>query len=484
MTLGAGTAMTVDRRGGALVGGVWIDGPEVDEVRDKYSGDVVSLIGRASRDLVDRAVGTASEAFKQTDFPPYRRYEVLANASQLLQERKSEFIETMVTETGFTVNDCEAELNRSTQTLLVAAEEAKRITGELVPIDAAPGQDPRRLAFTVRMPVGVVCAITPFNSPVNTVAHKVAPALAAGNCVVLKPSSYVRLTAAKFCELLLEAGTPPGFLSVVLGSSDVGTWLLEDQRIRFYTFTGSTAVGRIVQQHAGLRRTQLELGNISATIVCADANLELAAERCVGASFRKAGQVCTSVQRLLVERSVMDEFAAALVRRTKELTVGDPREPGATVGPMIDESETERAESWLQEATQSGARVLVGGERTRSVLQPTILSDVSTRMKVVNDEIFAPVISLMPFDDYDDAIEVANSTPFGLAVGVFTRDLTRALETARRLQMGTIHINDTSSSRVDLMPYGGLKDSGFGQEGPKYAIREMTEERLVTLNPS
>ena len=461
-----------------------MDAPDVDEVRDKYSGDVLSLVGRATHDLTGRAVETACEAFKSIEFPPYRRYEVLATASQLLQERKSEFIETMVGETGFTVNDCEAELNRSTQTLLVAAEEAKRITGELVPVDAAPGQDQRRLAFTVRMPVGVVCAITPFNSPVNTVAHKVAPALAAGNCVVLKPSSYVRLTAAKFCELLLEAGTPPGFLSVVLGSADVGTWLLEDQRIRFYTFTGSTAVGRIIQQYAGLRRTQLELGNISATIVCADANLELAAERCVGASFRKAGQVCTSVQRLLVERSVMEEFADSLVQRTKQLTVGDPREPGAAVGPMIDESEAQRAESWLQEATQSGARVLVGGERTRTLLQPTILSDVSTRMKVVNEEIFAPVISLMPFESYDEAVEVANSTPFGLAVGVFTRDLTRALETARRLQMGTIHINDTSSSRVDLMPYGGLKDSGFGREGPRYAIREMTEERLVTLNPS
>ena len=476
--------MAVDRRGGAFIHGEWMDTSEVDEVRDSFSGDVIARIGKANRDLTDRAVEIACEAFKSTDFPPYHRYEVLATASRMLDARKSEFIETMVGETGFTINDCDAELTRCVQTLLVSAEEAKRITGELVPVDAAPGQDPRRLAFTVRMPVGLVCAITPFNSPVNTVAHKVAPALAAGNSVVLKPSSYVRLTAAKFCELLLDAGTPPGYLSVVFGSSEVGTWLLEDQRVRFYTFTGSTEVGRVIQQYAGLRRTQLELGNISATIVCADANLDLAADRCVGASFRKAGQVCTSVQRLLVERNIMDEFAEALVRRTEELIVGDPRKPGAMVGPMIDESEAERAESWVQEATQSGAKVLVGGGRAQAVLQPTILSDVATDMKVVSDEIFAPVIALIPFDDYDDAIDVANATPFGLAVGVFTRDLTRALETTRRLQMGTIHINDTSSSRVDLMPYGGLKDSGFGHEGPRYAIRDMTEERLVTLNPA
>jgi succinate-semialdehyde dehydrogenase/glutarate-semialdehyde dehydrogenase len=476
--------MLVHRRGGAFVGGEWVDAPEVNEIRDRFSGGIISTIGKATRDLTRLAVDSACEAFAKTEFPPYRRYEVLSAASLLLQARRSEFVETMIGETGFTVLDCETELNRCVQTLMVSAEEAKRITGELVPIASAPGEDQRRLAFTIRMPIGVVCAITPFNSPVNTVAHKVAPALAAGNSVVLKPSSYVPVTAAKFCELLHEAGTPAGYLNVVLGSAEVGAWLLEDQRVRFYTFTGSTEVGRIIQREAGLRRTQLELGNISATIVCADANLELAADRCVGASFRKAGQVCTSVQRILVERSIMDEFAASLERRVRALEVGDPREAGTAVGPMIDENEARRAESWVQEATQTGATLLVGGERNGALLTPTILSDVSLSMKVVSSEIFAPVISLVPFDDYEHAIELANGTPFGLSVGVFTRDITRALECVRRLEMGTIHINDTSSSRVDLMPYGGVKDSGFGHEGPRYAIRDMTEQRLVTLNPS
>jgi succinate-semialdehyde dehydrogenase/glutarate-semialdehyde dehydrogenase len=301
--------------------------------------------------------------------------------------------------------------------------------------------------------------------------------------VVLKPASYVPLTSALLCELLLDAGTPPGFLNLVFGGGDIGTCLLKDQRIRFYTFTGSTDVGRIIQQHAGLRRTQLELGNISATIVCADAKLDVAAEKCVGASFRKAGQVCTSIQRILVDRKVADAFAAEVLARTRKLKVGNPHEADTFVGPMIHEKDAVRAGDWVAEAKGQGAKVLAGGERSRAVLQPTLLTDVKPSMKVVNDEIFAPVVSLIPFDSYDEAVNIANNTPFGLSVGVFTSDITRALGSIRKLNMGSIHINDTSSSRVDLMPYGGIKDSGFGQEGPRYAIRDMTEERLVTLNP-
>lgn len=467
-----------------LIGGDWLECPERLQVRDKFTGEVVGTVGRATRELTARAVSAAAHAFRTEQFPPYRRYEVMTRAAQLLGERRDEVIRTMVAESGFTPGDCATELGRCVQTLLLSGEEAKRITGEMIPVQGAPGQDPRKLAFTLRMPLGVVCAITPFNSPLNTVAHKIAPALAAGNSVVLKPASYVPLTALALSEVLLEAGTPPGFLNVVFGGAEVGTWLLEDPGIRFYTFTGSTEVGRIVQRHAGLRRTQLELGNISATIVCADANLSLAAERCVGASFRKAGQVCTSVQRVLVERPVLGRFAEELRSRAAGLTYGDPRAPGAFVGPMIDEREAVRAEAWVREAVAAGAKLVLGGERRGPVLAPTILANVRLGMKVICEEIFAPVISLVPFDSFDEAIDVANGTPFGLAVGVFTSDVTRALEAARRLEMGSIHINDTSSSRLDLMPYGGVKDSGFGQEGPKYAIRDMTEERLVTLNPA
>jgi acyl-CoA reductase-like NAD-dependent aldehyde dehydrogenase len=469
--------------GAVLIGGRWVPTRERLDVRDKYTGEVIGTVGKASAEQVAAAVEAAEHAHRTVPFSPYQRAEALIKASRLLDERRARFVETMVAESGFTANDCATEVTRCIETLKLSGEEARRISGELVPVQGAPGQDPRKLCFTLRTPLGVVVAITPFNSPLNTVAHKVAPGLAAGNAVVLKPASYVPMTAALLCELLLDAGTPPGYLSLVFGGSDVGTLLLKDGRVRFYTFTGSTEVGRIIQQHAGLRRTQLELGNISSTIVCADAKLDAAAEKCVGASFRKAGQVCTSVQRILVERSAMDAFADALLVRTKKLAWGNPRQPDAFVGPMIDAKETQRAKAWVDEAQAQGATLLHGGALDRAAMQPTVLADVTSTMRVMNEEIFAPVISLVPFDAFDDAVAIANGTPFGLAVGLFTSNLTRALSAIRKLDMGSIHVNDTSSSRVDLMPYGGIKDSGFGQEGPKYAIRDMSEERLVTLNP-
>jgi succinate-semialdehyde dehydrogenase/glutarate-semialdehyde dehydrogenase len=420
---------------------------------------------------------------RQQPLHPHRRYEILVKTAQLIKERRDQIIETMIAETGFTVSDCNNDFSRCLQTLTISAEEAKRITGELIPIQGAPEQLETRLAFTIRMPVGVVCAITPFNSPLNTVAHKVAPAIAAGNTIVLKPSNYTPLSAAHLCRALMDAGLPPGFLNLINGGGeDVGTWLLENQSVDYYTFTGSTRVGQIIQRYAGLRRTQLELGNISATIICDDAALDVAAQKCVNASFRKAGQVCTSVQRILVHESVIDRFSAMLAERASKLKIGDPRDPDTFVGPMIDEKEAVRAQQWIDEAVAGGAQQVLGSRPQGALLGPVILRRVTSSMKVVCEEIFAPVISLIPFKSVDEAIAMANGTPFGLAAGLFTNDITRALQVIRRLRMGNIHINDTSSSRVDLMPYGGVKASGFGHEGPRYAIRDMTEERLVTLN--
>jgi succinate-semialdehyde dehydrogenase/glutarate-semialdehyde dehydrogenase len=331
------------------------------------------------------------------------------------------------------------------------------------------------------MPVGVVCAITPFNSPLNTVAHKVGPALAAGNSVVLKPATQTPLTAAILCEVLMEAGVPPGFLNLVQGEGpEVGEWLLQEQQVAFYTFTGSTRVGAIIQRAIGLRRSQLELGSISATIVCEDADLSRAVPRCVNASFRKAGQVCTSVQRLYVQRSILDGFVASLVDATTKARVGDPMDPATLVGPMISEREAERAASWVSEAVEQGARLMCGGKREGALFFPTILVDVTASMRVMCNEVFAPVISILPYDSLDAVFAEINSTPYGLAAGIFTTNVNTAMQAARQLQVGTIHVNETSSSRVDVMPYGGVKESGFGREGPKYAIQEMTEERLVT----
>lgn len=473
--------MKVERTG-ILIDGNWESGHESFEVTDKFTGRKLAMVARASMDQVNRAVNIAKNSFEQHPLGSYDRYQILARASLLIEQRRQELVQTIVAETGFTVSDAAVEVNRCIQTLTNSAEEAKRITGEMVPIESAPGQS-HRMAFTIRVPRGVICAITPFNSPLNTVAHKVAPALAAGNTVVLKPASYTPLTAAIFCEVLIEAGFPSGHINLVNGSgSEIGRWLAANPDIKFYAFTGSTAVGKALHQAVGLRQTALELGSIAATIVCEDANLEWALPRCVSASFRKAGQVCTSVQRLYVHESILGRFTEMLRERAVSAKVGDPYDPDTLTGPMISGSEAERAESWVNEAIHGGARLICGGRREGSVLAPTVLTDVKPEMRVMCDEVFAPVISIVPYTSFDAAVDSINATPYGLATGIFTNDLERALAASRRLHVGSVHINETSSSRVDLMPYAGAKDSGFGREGPKYSIQEMTEERLVTIS--
>lgn len=467
-----------------LIDGDWIEAKATEPVLDKYTGQEIARMSVADEAQTLAAVRAARKAFLGGTLHPYRRYEILMAAAARLREREEEVLRTLLAETGFTLKDARNDFARSLQTLTQSAEEAKRITGEMIPIQGAPGQHEDRVAFTIRMPIGVVCAITPFNSPLNTVIHKVGPALAAGNTVVLKPATYTPLCALILCEAFQAAGLPAGHLNLVNGGGDtVGRWLLENQDIEYYTFTGSTHVGRIIQQAAGLRRTQLELGNISSTIICEDAALETAAAKCVGAGFRKAGQVCTSVQRILVHESIMDRFMDLLVQKTGELVVGDPHEPSTDIGPLISEREAVRAEKWVREAVAEGAELVTGGTRQGPVLHPTILRNVTPRMRVVCDEIFAPVLSVSPVSSMDEAIDIANDTPFGLAGGIFTNDVTRALRAIRRMRMGNVHVNDTSSSRVDLSPYGGLKESGFGREGPRFAIHDMTEERFITLNP-
>jgi succinate-semialdehyde dehydrogenase/glutarate-semialdehyde dehydrogenase len=387
-----------------------------------------------------------------------------------------------VAETGFTPADAAGDIARTIVTLNLCAEEATRITGQTADFAATPGQHDR-LGFTIRVPIGVVCAITPFNSPLNTVAHKIGPALAAGNPVVLKPSALTPLTAAVLCEILLEAGLPPALLALVHGlGGRIGQLLVEDQRIAFYTFTGSTQVGRTIQQGAGLRRTQMELGSIASTLVCADADLDRAIPRIANAGFRKAGQVCTSVQRLYVATSRLDEVLDRLVAAAQAMPAGDPHAKTTRVGPMISPTEAKRAEQWIDEASAQQARILHGGTRIGAVLAPTIVANASSGMRVVDEEIFAPCIAVMAFDDLDTAIHHANNTNYGLAAGIFTADVDKALKVATHLRFGAIHINETSSCRADGMPFGGVKQSGFGHEGPKYAIRELTEEHLITFN--
>lgn len=468
---------------GTLINGAWSLAGSRFDVRDKYSGRKIADVAQASREQVATAVQAARAAVEAGAPAPHERGQVLHRAARLLEKHRQRFVDVMVAEAGFTLADANGEVDRAMVTLDISAEEGVRLTGDMVPFAASPGAH-ARLGFTQRFPVGVVCAITPFNSPLNTVLHKVAPAYAGGNAVVLKPSALTPLTSALLGEVLLEAGMPPGFLAIVQGDGDtVGGWLLEEQDIAFYTFTGSTRVGRIIQQAAGLRRTQMELGSIASTIVCADADLDRAVPRIANAALRKAGQVCTSVQRLYADKSIAEELTGRLVDYAATLKAGDPRDPATRVGPLISEQAAVRAETWLREAAAAGARILCGGRRDRAVIEPAIVADAPDGGRVWRQEAFAPLLAVRPFEDFDAVLASANDTPFGLSAGIFTRDLDRALKAARTLRFGTVQINETSSARSDVMPFGGVKDSGFGKEGPSHAIREMTEERLVVFNP-
>ncbi len=464
-----------------LVDGEWIAGRgDVLAVVDKYRLEPGAYVTTADKDQVTRAVASAHAAFRGGAPVPFERGAILERAAMLVQARLDEFVRIMQMEAGFTVSDASGEVRRCAETLRLSAEEARRLAGEVVPLAGAP-QQAGRFGFTLRVPLGVVVAITPFNSPLNTVTHKVAPAFAAGNAVILKPASSTPLTAGKLIEVLVEAGIPRGFLALIHGSAQVASWLLEDERVRFFAFTGSTEVGRKIQQAAGLRRTQMELGSIAFTILCDDARLETALPKVVNAGYRKAGQVCTSIQMLLVHRSIVEDVQSRLTGMVKALPFGDPYDPNTVVGPIISEQEAIRIDSWIEEAVSRGARRLAGGDRKGAVVPPTLLASVDDSMKVGCREVFGPVVCIAPFDSLDDAIARVNATPFGLACGIFTNRLDDAFAAGRRLEVGGVHINETSSSRVDLMPYGGSKESGFGREGPRYAVHEMTEERIVTF---
>jgi succinate-semialdehyde dehydrogenase/glutarate-semialdehyde dehydrogenase len=473
---------TALRRARLLIDGRWVEGADQMPVYDKFSGRLLGHADRASREQVDAAVAAAHRSFQTVKLDAQERYGILRRVGDLIEQRRGELAATITAEAGFPIADAQNEVTRAIQTFLISAEEGKRLAGEVVPIEGAPG-NAHRMAFTIRLPRGVVCGITSFNAPLNFVAHKAGPALASGNTVVLKAPQATPFSAALIAQILLDAGLPPGHVNVVQGpGSEVGRWLIENQQIRFYTFTGSTAVGKQLHRDAGLRPIALELGSIAASVVCADGDLDRAAPRIANSAFRRAGQACTSTQRLFVHRSVLEPFLEKFVAATASLKVGDPSDPQTAIGPMISEAEAARAEQWVQEAVARGARVVSGGQRRGALLTPTILVDSKRDMKVLCEEIFAPVVSVLPFDSLDEAIDEINSTEFGLAAGIFTRDINVAMTAARRIHVGVVHINESSSSRVDLIPFSGVKDSGMGREGPKYAMQEMTEERLITIS--
>ena len=475
------SAFGLDLSRACLIDGQWTagEGRRVSVI-DKFQLSEFAAMGAASADQVRATVNAAHAAFKVDALSAYERGAVLDRAAVLIEQRAAAFVRTMKQEAGFTEQDAAGEARRCVQTLKLSAEEARRLIGEVVPLDGAP-QQAGRFGFTVRVPLGVVAAITPFNSALNTVAHKIGPAFAAGNTVVLKPSTHTPFTAMLLVKALLDAGMPRAYLSLLHGSAEVVDVLLDDPRVRFFAFTGSTEVGRKIQQAAGLRRTQMELGSIAFTIVCADADLDHALPRIVNAGYRKAGQVCTSIQLLLVQQDRVAEVQQRLTALVQALPFGDPDDPATVVGPVISEAEAIRIDAWIDEALACGAKRLVGGARSGAVVPPTLMTSIDNTSKLGCKEIFGPVVCIVPFVHLDDAIARVNATPYGLAAGIFTNQLSQALRAAKRLEVGGVHINETSSARVDLMPYGGSKDSGFGREGPRYSVHEMTEERIVTI---
>jgi len=468
-----------------LIAGEWTQGTAASfEVRNKFDGQLLTEIRQPSSEQIHAAVQAADQAFRDNrKLSPHDRGEFLDATAAILEARSERLQEIICAEAGFTLSDAAGEIRRTIQTIRLTAEEARRFAGDLIPIEGAPGQS-GRMGWTIRVPLGVVAAITPFNAPLNTVAHKVAPALAAGNAIVLKPSPHTPLIACELADALTEAGVPKGLVTVLHGGVDVVNGLLDEPDVRFYAFTGSTQAGRAIQLRAGMRRTQMELGSIAFGVVCDDADLDFAIPKIVNAAYRKAGQVCTSIQILLVHEKIFAAVESRLSRIVRQLKAGDPTNPATQVGPVISAASAQRVVDWISLATGAGATCLVGGVRTGNVVSPALLKDVAASTPLGCQEVFGPVMSLKPFSSIDEAIAQINGTPYGLATGIFTNRLNDAFRFVRELEVGGIHINETPSSRVDMMPYGGSKASGFGREGPYYAMREMSEERVATFIPN
>ena len=478
-------AVTETRLGefGIMLGGERVETGETYEVKSPYDGSPVAVVHRAGPDEVERAIAGAVRAFEETrHLPSWRREEILVGISQGIAARRDEIAETIALEAGKPLKTSRVEADRAVFTFKIAAEETKRIYGEIVPLDWLPGNDGRR-AEVRRVPLGPIAGISPFNFPINLVAHKVAPALAAGNPIIIRPASQTPLAALILAEIVYEAGWPVDGFAVLPSSTDAARPLVEDDRIKLLTFTGSPAVGWGLKAKAGRKRVTLELGGNAAVIVHKDADVAYAAERIAWGGFTNAGQTCISVQRVFVHEDVRDEFVSALVRNVEALKVGDPLDEDTDVGPLIDSANADRVEEWLDEAKAAGATVLTGGEREGSVWRPTVLENAGPQLRVSCEEVFAPLLGVTSYSDVDGAIDAAGESEFGLQGGLFTNDV-RVIERAfDRIDVGGLMVNDVSTYRIDHMPYGGVKSSGFGREGLRYAIEEMTELKLLTFNP-
>jgi acyl-CoA reductase-like NAD-dependent aldehyde dehydrogenase len=464
-----------------LIDGEWRAPVETTEVRDPYRGELVSHAPRSSLADLDAALSAAVAAKNRAAaVPGYERAKLLRRVGSLLLQRAEQIAEVMTRETGKAIKDAKAEVVRSQDTIDLSADEAIRVEGKHVPLEGS-AMGAGKIAMMLRFPVGVVAAITPFNAPFNLAAHKVSPAIASGNVIVLKAPPQSPGVVHELARLFVDAGTPAGFLNVLYGDL-VGPALVRDPRVDFITFTGSSRVGAEIKAASGLRRVALELGGNGPTIVHSDASIDEASSVCARNSMRLAGQSCISVQTVYVHRVLYDDFTARLVEQVKKLKVGDPLDPSTDVGTLIDEAAATRVESWVRQAVAAGARILIGGVRRGAQLEPTVLVDVDPSMKVVCEEVFGPVVSLCPYEDIDEVFCRISDSRFGLQCGIFTASLAIAMAAVRKLRTGGVIVNGSSTWRTDQLAYGGVKDSGIGREGPHYSVRDMTDERLIVFN--
>ena len=465
-----------------LIGGKWTAGKDYFDLLSPYDGSTLASVPKASENDVASAVLSAMAGFRELSaLPEHRRSDILLDASFGIAERKEEIAGTISKEAGKPILHSRAEVDRAVETFRFASEEAKRIHGETIPMGASKGSE-NRTAFYQRFPIGVIGAITPFNFPINLVAHKLAPAIAAGNSVVLKPAEQTPLTALLLGEILLDAGLPREALNIVTGGASTGAALVRDERLNMITFTGSPPVGREIRAASGIKKVTLELGSNSALIVEPDADIEAAAARSLMGAFANSGQVCISLQRIYLHKDIYDEFKAIFVEKVKKLKSGDPMDPQTDIGPLIDQGAAQRSFDWICEATDKGAKVLCGGGREGTFVEPTVLEKVAPHMKIVCKEVFAPMVSLIPYSDYDGALNMVNDSLYGLQAGIYTKDINKAFKAFKRLEVGGVIINDVPTYRADHMPYGGIKESGLGREGLKYAIEEMTEIKTLVFN--
>ena len=466
-----------------LIGGAWRTSANVQEVHSPFSGELIARFSVASREESEESLSIAAQAAREMrSLPRHRVAEGLRLVADHINERREEFARTIALESGKPISAARAETDRAVSTFTFAAEEARRFSGETIPVDGQPG-GVGRVAWTERIPRGVVYGITPFNFPLNLVAHKVAPALASRNAIIIKPSPRTPLTALRLGEIFLESGLPAGALQIIPVDVPAIDAIIRDERVAMISFTGSAEVGWRLRERAGRKAVTLELGGNAPVIIDETADLDYAVERTAAAAFAYAGQVCISAQRIFVQEKVAERFTESFVARARALRAGDPLDEATQISNMIDETAARRVEGWINEAVGAGAHLLFGGKRHGSLLEATVLTDVHPEMRVCAEEVFAPVAALQTFDTFDEAIDGANDTRYGLQAGVFTRDMERALRAFGRLEFGGVMINDAPSFRVDNMPYGGVKMSGAGREGIRYAMEEMTEPRLIVIDP-